>query len=707
MKKHFIKKTFSLILCAALVSGSLIIPEKTSAADTDTTGWRNSIALDFGICGDGSDLDSTMKFNEVEYIPEISAEDCAEILKEGHGNYLYDKTTIKDIYGSDAADTQHIGFNKVLPAAKTTEGGNYFKDWVFSPDGEKYSFSADLPVGQYYVYVYTGNKTKAYGNTTIVNFANEIINDTPLNYDQTSTESRQFYGNDDNKANPYCVYVIDIKDNGSGYGTLTAYFSDDTIGNENYANSHQISIGAALDDIAADIPDEEGNSPGKALGIQAFDFYNETEDAIDSSAIKDSIVTARLNGIEIIPVAEPVHASSVTTPESMLLEEGQTENLEVNSGVSSVTDRISYISSNPQVADVDMYSGKVTANQIGTADIYAYNAYLNEFSITKVSVIPERVVSLDKTNISISLDENSENTAELTASFNVAEEDVIEWSSSDENIASISEAAFTAGDTAVSKVTITAKKAGEATITAKRKDVDKTATCTVNVKVPVSSVAIADTDNNAYADDAALTVAAGKSIDIKAIVAPENATVKDVSFSSSNNSIARVTADGAKATIDGVSEGEAVITVVSSNNPDISDTITVTVTPGEKTPDTPSAPSDSGQPSSGTATSGANADNNAGTVTSDSAQTASVSLSGKKTSSLKIKKSITFKAKAPGSKVKSVKVKIKSGKKLIKIKKSAKKVKITALKKGTAKLIITVKSASGASKKFKRNIKIK
>lgn len=231
MRKHFIKKTFSFILCAALVSGSIMVPEKTYAQDSaDTTGWRDTIALDFGINGDGSDLDSTMKFNEVEYIPEISAEDCAAILKEGHGNYLYETTTVKDIYGSDASDSQHIGFDKTVPAAKTTEGGNYFKDWVFSPDGEEYSFSADLPVGQYYVYVYTGNKTKAYGNTTIVNFDNEFINETPLRYDQTSSESRQFYGNDDNKANPYCVYVVDVKDNGAGYGTLTAHFSDDTVG---------------------------------------------------------------------------------------------------------------------------------------------------------------------------------------------------------------------------------------------------------------------------------------------------------------------------------------------------------------------------------------------------------------------------------------------------------------------------------------------
>lgn len=702
MKKHFIRKAFSFVLCAALVSGSFIIPEKTYAADpVDTAGWRDRIALDFGVRSEGSDLDTTMKFNEVEYIPEISAEDSAEILKEGYGNYLYEKTTVKDIYGADSASAQHIGFDKVLPAAKTTEGGNYFKDWVFSPNGEGYSFSADLPVGQYYVYVYTGNKTRAYGNTTIVNFDNEVINETPLRYDQTSSDSRQFYGNDDNKANPYCVYVIDIKDNGSGYGTLTAYFSDDTIGNENYSGSHQISIGAVLDDIAADVPGEDGTSPGKALGIDTFDFYDGTDNAIDSSAIRDSIVTARLNGIEIIPVAEPVHASDITAPDNMMLDVGQTAKLEVNSGAASITDRIAYISSNPQVASIDMYSGTITANSVGSAELYAYNAYLNKSAVTSISVIPERVVSLDKSSIDFVLDENSDKTAELTASFNVAAEDVIEWSSSDDNIVSISEAAFTAGDTASSKVTVTAKGAGTATITAKRKDVDKTATCTVNVKMPVSGIEIVDTTNNAPVQS--LSIDTESSIDIKAIITPDNATIKDVTFLSSDSNIASVSVQGNIATIKGISAGTATITAVSDDNPDISASVTVTVTqaaanpqdPSNQTPSDPSNPNNTTQPGTGI-----NDTNN------DAAQV-TVSLSGKKASSLKVKKSVTFKAKAPGSKVKSIKVKIKSGKKLIKVKKSAKKVKITALKKGTAKLVITVKAASGASKKFTRTVKIK
>lgn len=713
MKKHFIKKTISFVLCASLVSGLIFVPGKASAADAvDTSGWRNTIALDFGVRSEGADLaNDKTKFEEAGYtIGEVT-----EVLKEGNGNYLYEKTTINDIYGSEGAATQHIGFDKPVPAAKTTEGGNYFKDYVFSPDGGKYSFSADLPVGQYYVYIYTGNKTRDYGNTTVVNFNNEAVNEIPLNYDQTSADARQFYGTgaNDNKENPSCIYIVDVKDNGSGYGTLTANFSDDKIGDENYSVSHQIKIGAALDEIAADVPDAEGNSPGKALGIQTFDFYEGTDAAIDSSALRDSLVTARLNGIEIVPVEQPNHAADVTAPENLVLDLGATASLAGEA--SDITDRVSYVSSNPEVASIDIYSGEVTANAVGEAELYTYNAYLEKFSVTKVSVIPERVVSLDKSDINFVLDGNGDKTAELTASFNAATEDIIKWSSSDENVVSIGDASFTAGDTATSKVTITAKGGGTADITATRGDNGKSVTCKVTVRVPVTGIQITDADNSPVES---VTVDAGASTDVKVVIAPENATAKDVSFSSSDSGIAYATSNGDTVTITGVSAGEAVITLTSVDNPDISASIKVTV---NKAPDTSSDnPNASGSPSTPGTTAGTqspSATTPGGSSTTPGAANAApqggtdkqpaVSLSGKKSVSLKVKKSVTFKAKAPGSKVKKVTVKIKSGKKLIKVKKSGKKVKVTTVKKGTAKIVIKVKAASGASKKFTRTIKIK
>lgn len=774
MRKNVIKKSLAALLSMALVTGMTVIPAKTSAASIDTTGWKTSIAIDFG----PTDSDT----NESSLLPKVFSDypdsftstpaNPAEAPIAGSGNMTYADTAVSDIYAdSEVPETaQKIGFDKVMPSAVTNEGGNYFKDWVFSPNGEKYSFSVDLPVGQYYVYVYTGNKTKERNNTTIVNFNNEAIAETPLNYDQTSNGASQFYG----ATKTEVVYVVDVKDNGQGYGTLTANLFDDTIGNDAYAASHTYTIGDALDET-------------DTKGIDHFDFYEGTDSAI--SPASDSIVTARLNGIEIAPVASPVHAQDISSPESM--------DIEVNSellfneqvtGISGCTDRIAYISSNPDVASIDVYSGKITTHQIGETDIYAYNAYLDKYAMTKLSVTAETLISLDKSELSLTLDDNNSASAELTASFNMASSDVVEWTSNNADV-TISEASFTQGETSTSKVTVTAKSPGTATITAKRTDTEKTATCTINIKSPVKGIAIADKDGNVYDDNAKITVMEGETVDISAVITPDDATNKSVTYTSSDKAVAAVSANNNIGTISGKSVGEAIITVTSDDNPEISDTITVSVlpipvtsvaiadkdgnaysddtkltvtqgstidistviTPNNATNKAVNYKSSNDAVATVTVTDGIATitgvsvgeavitvtsednpeitdsitvsvtaipsdnppSNNDGTVnppqpSNDNTKTvSSVKLSGKKTTTLKIKKSLTFKAKASNTSVKKIKVKIKAGKKLIKVKKFAKKVKITALKKGKATVVVTVKAKDGTSKKFTRKITIK
>lgn len=774
MRKNVIKKSLAALLSIALVAGMTAIPEKASAAGVDTTGWKTSIALDFGPTGSDVNESSLMPKVFSDYPDSFTSTPAnpAEVPVAGSGSMTYADTAVSDIYtDSEAPKTaQKIGFDKIMPSAVTTEGGNYFKDWVFSPNGEKYSFSVDLPVGQYYVYVYTGNKTKERNNTTIVNFNNETITETPLNYDQTSNGASQFYG----ATKTEVVYVVDVKDNGQGYGTLTANLYDDTIGNDTYAASHTYTISDALDE-------------NDTKGIDHFDFYEGTDAAI--SPASDSIVTARLNGIEIAPVASPVHAQDISSPESMSLEiNSEASFKEQITGIKGCTDRIAYLSSNPDIASIDVYSGKITTHQMGEADIYAYNAYLNKYAVTKLTVTAETVISLDKSELSLTLDDNNSASAELTASFNEASSDVVEWTSNSADV-TIGEASFTQGKTSTSKVTVTAKNPGTATITAKRTDTGKTATCTVNIKCPVKGIAIADKDGNVYDDSAKITIMEGETIDISAVITPDNATNKSVTYASSDKAIAAVSAKNDIGTISGKSVGEAVITVTSADNPEISDTITVSVlpvpvvsvaiadkdgnvysddakltvtqgstidisaviTPENATNKAVTYKSSNDAVATVTVTDGIAtitgvsigeavitvtsedrpeltdtitvsvtavpssnppSGSNGGTVNppqspNDNAAVSSVTLSGKKATSLKVKKSVTFKAKASNTSVKKIKVKIKAGKKLIKVKKSAKKVKITALKKGKATIVVTVKAKDGTSKKFTRKITIK
>ncbi len=680
-----LKKTLSAILSASLVLGLCIVPGKVFAApETDITGWQSSISIDFGT--HTSECDTATRMQDVEGFSDVT--DSLAALVAGYGNMTYSNTSVADLYETATGATeQHIGFDRVIPAGKATAGGNYFTDWVFSPDGEAYTFSADLPVGQYYVYVYTGNKTKDYSNTTFVNFNNEAIGEDSILYDQTSLGGSQFYG----PTQTECVYTVDVIDNGNGYGTLSVNLSDTSINDEAYADSHKLTIGAEL---AAEAP----------ASIDHFDFYTDTEDAIDSETISDKLVTARLNGIEIVPVKTPVHMNSFTAGSELSVEVGTTGSFAAAiEGAESTTDRIVYKSLNPDIASIDVYSGTFTANKIGEATLLAYNTALKQSVNTKLSVTEETYVSLDKTSATVVLDDTNEASLDIIATLNLAENDVVTWTSDKTNIVTVESSEFKSGNeksTSTAKLKI--KDVGTAVITATRTDSNKSAVCEITVTRAVKGVSLCDSDGKEYADDTKLTVQAGETIKLSAIITPDNATNKDVSYSVSDKSIASVSAANGIATIKGISAGEVIITVVSDDNADIKDTITITVTPAPAI-DSPSPDPNESQvnpPAQTTDTPNA-------TPAPTYNESSKLYVTKAKTINLKVKKSVTYKAKATGTAIKKLTVKCKASKKLVKIKKSGKKVKVTALKKGTVKLVFKLKGADGTSVKVTKKIKIK
>ena len=78
------------------------------------------------------------------------------------------------------------------------------------------------------------------------------------------------------------------------------------------------------------------------------------------------------------------------------------------------------------------------------------------------------------------------------------------------------------------------------------------------------------------AKDTALTE--GESTKLFCGITPGNADNQEVIYSSSDETVAKVTENG---TVTGLSAGEAVITAISKDNPDIKDTITIKVSPKE------------------------------------------------------------------------------------------------------------------------------
>lgn len=722
MKKHFTKRMAAIAMCGAVAVTSVNFPQsRVKAEGVDTSDWQNSITIDFGITEAHKDaklddageivtdeagkpvIESDLALDsQLQLKKEFGADFEMAAQKEFFGNMLYAGTTVQDLYGTTAATKQKIGFDKVVPAGEVSgKCGEYFRDWVYSPDGEAYSFSVDLPVGQYHVNVYTGNKIRGYDNTTCVQFNDETykVGDASetVYYEQMSEGGRQFYipnRDNDNKVEKVTSYIVDVKDNGNGYGTLKATFFDNT---EN-ESSHLVKASDVFN------PSDE-----KDVGIKIIETYEGTDTAIDKDSIADKLVTARLNGIEIAPVENPVHATKLeAAPVDVEMED--IKPIVVDMGAEGVTDRVFYRSSNPEVVDVDNYYGEVTAKGTGEAVIYAYNSYLNQVKEIPYNIVTRKTIvieadDIENNEITLIIGEKNRDKADIVAKFNSADSDIVEWKVEDESVVKLGEASFAKKDgEATSTVTAQALKEGLTTITATRKDNnERVSTLSVNVIYATKTVTFTDKDGKELGDDVVLSVEEGSSVEVGYVVGPENATRKEVTAECADTSVAGVSVNGDKIVIRGKTPGETTVKVVTKYSQDINDTIKVKVNAKPATPTPVPTPGPAATQTPAPVISNA-IETPAPDITAAVKKT--ITLSGKATTKLARNKSVFFKVTAKGTTVKKVSYKIKSGKKLVKVTTSKKAVKITAKKKGTAKLVITV-TAKGITKKFNRTIKIK
>ena len=165
-------------------------------------------------------------------------------------------------------------------------------------------------------------------------------------------------------------------------------------------------------------------------------------------------------------------ASSVTLDKTSIAFKalGETETLTATVLPEGTTDTIEWTSSNNDVATVA--DGVVTSVAAGTAEITAQCGSASATCSVTVEIAATSV-SLDKTELTLEPD----GTVALTATVLPANTtDALEWSSSDETVAIVSEGV------------VTAKAEGEAIITAKAGE--QTATCKVTVKKSVPDGAV-------------------------------------------------------------------------------------------------------------------------------------------------------------------------------------------------------------------------
>ena len=194
-------------------------------------------------------------------------------------------------------------------------------------------------------------------------------------------------------------------------------------------------------------------------------------------------------------------------------------------------DGVIWASSNASVANVN--SGAVSAVKEGTATITASAGGKSATCSVKVSskIVAVTSITLDKTFLSMQVGETEAITA--IVSPDNATDKTVEWGSSDVAVATVADGI------------ITAKKSGEAIITAKSGSC--IAECKVTITVSAESVTL---------DKTSLSLAIGESATLTATVKPDDATDKTVAWSSSDESVAKV--DNGKVTA--VKSGKATVT---------------------------------------------------------------------------------------------------------------------------------------------------
>ncbi|MDE5871121.1 MAG: Ig-like domain-containing protein [Muribaculaceae bacterium] len=263
-----------------------------------------------------------------------------------------------------------------------------------------------------------------------------------------------------------------------------------------------------------------------------------------------TITAASSNGktaVCVVTVKPTVtEVADITLSETELnLIEGETATLTATVTPDDATDKsVSWTSFDIDVATVSA-EGVVTAVKAGTAIIYA--ASTNGKTATCMVTVTAKVIEVSDVMLNATeLRLTEGETAVLTATVapDDAADKTVTWRSSEPAVATVS-----------AEGVVTAVKAGTATITAASSN-GKTATCTVTVAAkPIEVIDITISEPE-------LSLTEGETATLTVTITPENAADKTVTWTSSDATVATVSADGI---VTAVKAGDTTITATSSN----------------------------------------------------------------------------------------------------------------------------------------------
>ena len=290
------------------------------------------------------------------------------------------------------------------------------------------------------------------------------------------------------------------------------------------------------------------DASGKVTGVKAGEatITVTTEDGGKTATCKVTVKAAT------------IAVTGVTLNKATLsLIAGASETLTATVAPADATNKkVTWKSSNAAVASVDA-NGKVTGVKAGEATITVTTEDGGKTATCKVTVKAATIavtgVTLNKTATSLLVGGSETLTATVAPAD--ATNKKVTWKSSDAAVASVD-----------ANGKVTGVKAGEATITVTTEDGGKTATCRVTVsdrEIKVTEITLA-----------ALAIYVGESKAVTATVKPDDATNKELTWTSSDATVATVDATGK---VTGKKIGTATITATARDGSGVSGSCTVTV----------------------------------------------------------------------------------------------------------------------------------
>lgn len=281
------------------------------------------------------------------------------------------------------------------------------------------------------------------------------------------------------------------------------------------------------------------------------------------TALKDGTVTITATVGDktdtYVVVVQEIKLTAIDIQDTLTIHKGETSSLNVTYTPTNTTDdtTVTWSSSDEMVASVDA-NGTITAKSVGGAIITARIGNLSAQCVVTVDA-PLKEIIPNSTKLELI----KKQTSVITYSFNPGD------TTDDKTVT------FTSSDTSVVVVdengTLTAKKAGTATITLKGAN-NISAVVEVTVKeIPIDEVVL---------NTESAVVEAGETTTLQATIKPENNTDDDqtISWSSSDETVAIVEVDAndsSKVTVKAIAGGTAVITAKAWNGTKATCTIKV------------------------------------------------------------------------------------------------------------------------------------